>query len=70
MINPQLLELPMSRTNFYGTKGVRAIEVCLYLILSYLQTKTGILGNSVDPDEMTRNEPSHQYLPCLPFSFR
>ena len=29
MINPQWLELPMSRTIFYGPKDVRAIEVRL-----------------------------------------
>ena len=31
MINPQLLELPMSRTNFHGPADVRAIEVRLYM---------------------------------------
>ena len=31
MINPQWLELPMSRTNFRGPKDVRAIEVRLYI---------------------------------------
>ena len=31
MINPHWLELPLSRTNFHGPKGVRAIEVLLYL---------------------------------------
>ena len=30
MINPQWLELPMSRTNFHGPKDVRTIEVRLY----------------------------------------
>ena len=30
MINPKWLELPMSRTIFYGPKVVRAIEVRLY----------------------------------------
>ena len=30
MINPQWLEVPMSRTNFHGPKDVRAIEVQLY----------------------------------------
>ena len=29
MINPQWLELPMSRTIFYGLKDVRAIKVRL-----------------------------------------
>ena len=33
MINPQWLELPMSKTNFHGPKDVRAIEVRLYLEL-------------------------------------
>ena len=32
MINPQWLELPISRTNFHGPKDVRAIEVGLYLV--------------------------------------
>ena len=31
MINPQWLELPMSRTNLHGPEDVRAIEVRLYL---------------------------------------
>ena len=30
LINPHWLELPLSRTNFHGPKGVRAIEVLLY----------------------------------------
>ena len=34
MINPQWLELPMSRTNFLGPRDVRAIEVQLYNILT------------------------------------
>ena len=33
MINPQWLELSMSRTIFYGPKDVRAIEVRLYIIV-------------------------------------
>ena len=32
MINPQWLELPISRTNFHGPKAVRAIKVRLYRI--------------------------------------
>ena len=36
MINPQWLELPMSRTNFHGPKDVRAIEIRLYLEKGYL----------------------------------
>ena len=33
MVNPQWLELPMSRTIFYGPKYVRAIEARLYVAL-------------------------------------
>ena len=29
MINPQLLKLPIRRTDFHGPKDVLAIEVCL-----------------------------------------
>ena len=31
MINPQWLELPMSRTNVHGSKDVRVVEVRLYI---------------------------------------
>ena len=31
IINPHWLELPLSRTNLHGTKGVRAIAVLLYI---------------------------------------
>ena len=31
MINTHLLELSLSRTTFHGPKGVRAIEVRLYM---------------------------------------
>ena len=37
MINPQWLELPMSRINFHGPKDVRAIEVRLYFDLESKQ---------------------------------
>ena len=33
IINPHWLELPLSRTNFYGPRGVRAIEVLLYMLI-------------------------------------
>ena len=32
MINTHLFELPLSRTYFCGSKGVRAIEVLLYYV--------------------------------------
>ena len=35
----------------------------LHLTLSAWQIKTDTYVNSVDPDEMARNEPSHQDLP-------
>ena len=34
-----------------------------------MQTKTSTFAKSADPDEMARNEPSHQDLHCLPFCF-
>ena len=37
-MNRHWLELPLSRTNFHGPKGVRAIEVLLYFV------QTGILA--------------------------
>ena len=35
IINPQWLELPISRTNFYGPNDVRAIEVRLLIDSGY-----------------------------------
>ena len=35
MINLHWLELPMARTLFHGPKGVRAIEVRLYIMYKY-----------------------------------
>ena len=44
MINSQWLELPMSRTIFYGPKDVRAIEVRLYKqIWAFTHDKTYLL---------------------------
>ena len=34
MIHTHKLELPLSRTNFHGPRGVRAIEVLLYSLIS------------------------------------
>ena len=45
MINPQWLELPMSLTNFYGPKDIRANEIRLYInkaikaFLNYAKSK-------------------------------
>ena len=49
MINPQWLELPMYRTNFYGHKDVRAIEVRLYFAFSAIQK-----GPSEDSEQTAR----------------
>ena len=46
MINPQWLELPMSRTNFHGPKDVRAIEVQLY-DLHHGEVKGDVYGRHI-----------------------
>ena len=43
------------------------IAACLNLPV--LQIKTGTFANNVDPDETAHNEPSHQDLHCLLFTF-
>ena len=56
MMNPHWLELPLSRTNFHGPKGVRAIEVRLYNnVCSY-----GIFSKGLKNEYETAvvNEPS------------
>ena len=45
MINPQWLELPISRTNFHGPKDVRATEVRLYNDQSFNDTLTNNNNN-------------------------
>ena len=42
MINPEWLELPMSRTIFYGPKDVRAIEIRLYILRIPRVTSYGV----------------------------
>ena len=37
IINLQWLELPLSRTNFHSPKGVRAIEVRLYIVIRHYE---------------------------------
>ena len=37
MINIHQLELPLSRTNIHGSKGVRVIEVLLYIVDTALE---------------------------------
>ena len=49
MINPQWLELLMSRTNFHGPKDVRAIEVRLCaFVVSYVTFVLTLQSNAVD----------------------
>ena len=50
MINPQWLELPISRTNIYGPKDVRVSEVRLYFPnaqsnMLYILTPSPIQGH-------------------------
>ena len=61
MINPQWLELPMSRTIFYGPKDVRAIEVRLY-------SERRAWANGVDPYQTTQNSAFDQGLHYLPLT--
>ena len=43
MNKPQWLELPISRTKFYGPKDVRAIEVRLYLCTEHYLEVTEVI---------------------------
>ena len=45
------------------------VFTCIYDHLLTRQPKTDNYANSVDPDEMACNEPSHQDPRCLPFCF-
>ena len=44
-------------------------EISMQFTFSDLQSKTDTFENSVDPDEMAHNEPSHLDLRCLPFCY-
>ena len=47
MIIPQWLELPISRTNFYGPEDIWAIEVRLYLaVFSFVSVFIALKGHS------------------------
>ena len=63
MINTHLLELSLSRTNFHGSKGVRAIEVLLY----YINLDTNMPELSRKTDIKLRDGPSSQCLHCILF---
>ena len=43
IINPKWLKLPLSRTKFHGPKGVRAIEVRLFFLLTSLKPASHLL---------------------------
>ena len=60
MINPQWLELPISRTSFHGPKDVRAIEVRLYLLEYHLLWRPTVVCNSkqCSSDENITSGPS------------
>ena len=47
------------------------LQIMQYIMLTFSawQTKTDTCANSVDPDEMARNEPSHLDVHCLTFCF-
>ena len=48
MINTHLLELPLPRTSFHGLKGVRPIEILLYIAIKhnrYINFGEGFGGN-------------------------
>ena len=47
MINPRWLELPLSRTNFHGPKGVRAIEVRLYIQIIHFSVRLKSISSFV-----------------------
>ena len=44
-------------------------EQMMTLTLSSLQSNVDTFVNSVDPNEMAHNEPSHQDLNCLAFLY-
>ena len=52
MINTHQLELPLSRTFFHGPKGVRLVEVLLYIVSCYfmLQVITSNIGRTMGFD--------------------
>ena len=62
MINPQWLELPISRTNFHGPKDVRATEVRLYF--SKMGTKHHLSNNVKKNEHQTKTNPSDQNFRC------
>ena len=49
--------------------NIRTLEPLTKVTLSTMYNSTDTYANSIDPDEMAHNEPSHQDLHCLPFCF-
>ena len=50
MINPHWLEVRLSRTNFHSPKGVRAIEVLLYIDSHSKKVYLFVCSNLQPPD--------------------
>ena len=48
MINTHYLKLPLSRTSFHGPKGVRVIEVLLYIAKDLFQLGASPLNEISD----------------------
>ena len=66
MINPQWPELPMSRTNLYGPKDVRAIEVRLHIKLTF---KLMLQDIEKEPNKINRASRVRHSLMTLDFFF-
>ena len=69
MINPQWLELPISRTKFHGPKDVRVIEVRLYIYQSICCGYSFELHRQVDAIQMPAHniclyKEVHKYTGC------
>ena len=66
MVYPHWLELPLSRTNFHGPIGVRAIEVRLYLfvILTYWSVCDDLHGSDHFPILIKETESSDNEQHC------
>ena len=74
MFNTHLLKLPLSQTSFDGPKGVRAIEVLLYLFLQDLRNSLpalleNIFGFGSEPgwglDVISKSQNPHEYEAVL-----
>ena len=62
-----LLLLPVAVKELISLDSI--LIMCTLRYLTVWWTKTSTFANSVDPDKMAHNEPSHQDLHCFPFYF-